>query len=149
MSAEIIVTFNGVSRTVPAGTTVRECLDGKATRDIVAARVNGKLVDLSGHIDRDATIEAVTIDSPAGLDVLRHSTAHLMAQAVQELFPGTQVTIGPTIADGFFYDFAPARPFTVEDLPKIEQKMRELAKADLKVERSEVSREEAIKTFEG
>ncbi len=148
MSAEIIVTCNGVSRTVPAGTTVRECLDGKATRDIVAARVNGKLVDLSGHIDRDATIEAVTIDSPAGLDVLRHSTAHLMAQAVQELFPGTQVTIGPTIADGFFYDFAPARPFTVEDLPKIEQKMRELAKADFKVERTEVPRAEAIATFE-
>jgi threonyl-tRNA synthetase len=148
MSAKIIVTFNGVSRTVPAGTAVRECLDGKATRDVVAARVNGKLVDLSGHVDRDATIEAVTIDSPAGLDVLRHSTAHLMAQAVQELFPGTQVTIGPTIADGFFYDFAPARPFTVEDLPKIEQKMRELAKADFKLERTEVPRAEAIATFE-
>ena len=70
-----------------------------------------------------------------------------MAQAVQSLFPGTQVTIGPTIEDGFFYDFAPPHPFTVEDLPKIEQKMRELAKADLKVERSEVPRAEAIATF--
>ena len=75
---------------------------------------------------------------------MRHSTAHLMAQAVQSLFPGTQVTIGPTIEDGFFYDFAPPHPFTVEDLPKIEQKMRELAKADLKVERVEVARDEAI-----
>jgi len=148
MSAEIIVTVNGVSRTVAAGTTVRECLDGKASRDVVAARIDGKLVDLSGHIDRDATIEAVAMDSPAGLDVLRHSTAHLMAQAVQELFPGTQVTIGPTIADGFFYDFAPARPFTVEDLPRIEQKMRELGKADFKVGRTEVPRAEAIATFE-
>ena len=71
-----------------------------------------------------------------------------MAQAVQSLFPGTQVTIGPTIEDGFFYDFAPPHPFTVEDLPKIEQKMRELAKADLKVERIEVPRAEAIETFE-
>src|SRR5208337_3315441 len=81
--------------------------------------------------------------------VLRHSTAHLMAQAVQALYPGTQVTIGPTIEDGFFYDFAPAKPFTVDDLPKIEAKMRELAKADLKVERLEMERDEAIKLFEG
>ncbi|HEY1850085.1 MAG TPA: threonine--tRNA ligase, partial [Candidatus Binataceae bacterium] len=83
-----------------------------------------------------------------GVEIIRHSTAHLMAQAVQTLFPGTQVTIGPTIEDGFFYDFAPPHPFTLEDLPKIEQKMRELAKADLKVERIEVPRADAIETFE-
>jgi threonyl-tRNA synthetase len=148
MSAEITVTVNGASLTVPTGTRVREALDGKATRDIVAARVNGKLVDLNRQLEADATIEPVAIDSPAGLDVLRHSTAHLMAQAVQALFPVTQVTVGPTIEDGFFYDFAPARPFTVEDLPKIEQKMRELSKADLKVERTEVPRADAIETFE-
>jgi threonyl-tRNA synthetase len=148
MSAEIIVTVDGASRHVAAGTRVREALDGKATRDIVAARVNGKLVDLNRQLDADATIEPVAIDSPGGLDVLRHSTAHLMAQAVQALYPGTQVTIGPTIEDGFFYDFAPARPFTVEDLPKIEQKMRELSKADLKVERTEVPRADAIEMFE-
>jgi threonyl-tRNA synthetase len=111
--------------------------------------MNGKLVDLSRQLEQDATIEPVASDSPEGLDVLRHSTAHLMAHAVQTLFPGTQVTIGPTIEDGFFYDFAPPSPFTVDDLPKIEQKMRELAKADLKVERIEVPREEAILTFEG
>ena len=127
---------------------MRDVFDGKLGRDIVAARVNGTLVDLSRPLDRDATVEPVAADSPDGLDVLRHSTAHLMAQAVQSLYPGTQVTIGPTIEDGFFYDFAPPRPFTVEDLPKIEQKMRELAKADLKVKREEVPREEAISTFE-
>src|SRR5437899_3302814 len=148
MGAEIIVTIGGQSRTVPAGVRVREVLDGKGSRDIVAARVNGTLVDLSRPIEGDATVEPVAADSPAGLDVLRHSTAHLMAQAVQSLYPGTQVTIGPTIEDGFFYDFAPPHPFTLEDLPKIEQKMRELAKADLKVERCEVPRDEAITTFE-
>jgi threonyl-tRNA synthetase len=148
MSVEITVTVDGALRTVPTGTRVREALDGKATRDIVAARVNGKLVDLNRQLDTDATIEPVAIDSTDGLDLLRHSTAHLMAQAVQALFPGTQVTVGPTIEDGFFYDFAPARPFTVEDLPKIEQKMRELSKADLKVERTEVPRADAIETFE-
>jgi threonyl-tRNA synthetase len=148
MSAEITVTFDGRVRAVVRGTRVRDAFDGKLARDIVAARVNGKLVDLSSSLEQDATIEPVPADSPDGLDVLRHSTAHLMAQAVQTLYSGTQVTIGPTIEDGFFYDFATPRPFTVDDLPKIEQKMRELAKADLKVERVELPREEAISTFE-
>ncbi len=129
------------------GTRVREILDGNG-RGVVAAKVNGKLVDLSRPLETDATIEPIPAESAEGIDVLRHSTAHLMAQAVQSLFPGTQVTIGPTIEDGFFYDFAPPRPFTVEDLPKIEQKMRELAKADLRVERVEVPRAEAIAIFE-
>src|SRR5438128_2171983 len=148
MGAEISVTIGGHSRTVPAGVRVREVLDGKGSRDIVAARVNGTLVDLSRPIEGDATVEPVAADSPAGLDVLRHSTAHLMAQAVQSLYPGTQVTIGPTIEDGFFYDFAPPRPFTADDLPKIEQKMRELVKADLKVQRIEVLREGPTTTLE-
>jgi threonyl-tRNA synthetase len=147
MSAEITVTVNGHPRTVPAGVRVREALDGAAGRDIIAARVNGKLLDLSRALDADAVIEPIAADSPEGLDIIRHSTAHLMAQAVQSLFPGTQVTIGPTIEDGFFYDFAPPRPFTLDDLPKIEQKMRELAKADLKIERIEVPRAEAAETF--
>ena len=147
MSSEITVTVNDSSRTVPAGTRVREALDGTAS-DVIAARVNGKLVDLNRPLDQDATVEPVAASSPEGIDIIRHSTAHLMAQAVQSLYPGTQVTIGPTIEDGFFYDFAPPHPFTVEDLPKIEAKMRELAKADLKVERVEVPRDEAIATFE-
>ncbi|MGH7933619.1 MAG: threonine--tRNA ligase [Candidatus Binataceae bacterium] len=147
MSAQVIVNLNGQSRVVPAGTRVREVLNG-AGRDLIAARVNGIPVDLSRELHEDATVEPIAADSAEGVDILRHSTAHLMAQAVQSLYPGTQVTIGPTIEDGFFYDFAPPRPFTVEDLPKIEAKMRELAKADIKVERSEVPREEAISRFE-
>jgi threonyl-tRNA synthetase len=147
MSSEVTIITNGEARKVAAGTRVRELL-GKADRDVIAARVDGKLVDISRALDHDASVEMVAADSAEGLEIIRHSTAHLMAQAVQSLFPGTQVTIGPTIEDGFFYDFAPPHPFTVEDLPKIEQKMRELAKADHKVERSEVARDEAIATFE-
>ncbi len=121
MGAEITVTFDGGSRTVARGTRARDVFDGKLGRDVVAARVNGTLVDLSRPVEQDASVEPVAADSPDGIDVLRHSTAHLMAQAVQTLYPGTQVTIGPTIEDGFYYDFAPPRPFTVDDLPKIEQ----------------------------
>ncbi len=147
MSAQVTVSLDGQHRSVPRGTTVSDLLDGARGRDVVAARVNGKLVDLGRPIEEDATIEPVKADSPDGLGVLRHSTAHLMAQAVQSLYPGTQVTIGPAIEDGFFYDFAPPAPFTAEDLPKIEARMRELAKADLKVERLEVARAEAIERF--
>src|SRR5665213_1907867 len=124
MSQEITVTANGISRVVPAGLRVREALDGAAGRDVIAARVNGKLIDHGRTLSEDATVQPVMADSPEGIEIIRHSTAHLMAQAVQTLFPGTQVTIGPTIEDGFFYDFAPPHPFTLEDLPKIEQKMR-------------------------
>jgi threonyl-tRNA synthetase len=147
MGVDITVTLEGRARIVPLGTRVREIFDGKTGRDLIAAKVNGKLVDLSRLLEQDANVEPISANSPDGLDVLRHSTAHLMAQAVQALYPGTQVTIGPTIEDGFFYDFAPPRPFTVDDLPKIEQKMGELAKADLKIERIEVPREDAVATF--
>ncbi|HTY56320.1 MAG TPA: threonine--tRNA ligase [Candidatus Binataceae bacterium] len=148
MSSEIIVTVRGATRTVPRGTRAREILKDLDGGKFVAARVDGKLVDLSRPIEQDASVEPVAADSPEGLDVIRHSTAHLMAQAVQSLYPGTQVTIGPTIEDGFFYDFARDTPFTAEDLPKIESKMRELAKADQKIERIEVDRDEAIQTFD-
>src|SRR5689334_6283619 len=139
MSGQVTISLNGERRSVPRGITVAEALDGARGREIIAARLDGKLVDLGASINQDAALEPVKADSPEGLDVLRHSTAHLMAQAVQSLYPGTQVTIGPTIEDGFFYDFAPPAPFTVDDLPRIEAKMRELAKANLKVERFEVS----------
>ncbi len=149
MSSEITVTVGNEARSVPCGTRVRDLIKTLDGHKPVGARVNGKLVDLSRSVEQDARIEPVFADSSEGLEVLRHSTAHLMAQAVQALYPGTQVTIGPVIEDGFFYDFAPAKPFTVEDLPKIEAKMRELAKADLRVERIEVERREAIRLFEG
>ena len=147
MSSSVTVKVNGESRVVPVGTVVRELLKDIPSKDLVAARIDGKVVDLTRKIEHDTTVEPVVADSPAGLEVIRHSTAHLMAMAVQALYPGTQVTIGPVIEDGFFYDFAPATPFTVDDLPKIEAKMRELAKADHKVQRTEIAREDAIARF--
>ncbi len=111
------------------------------------ARVNGKLVDTSYMIADDATLAIVTDKDPDGLEVIRHSTAHLLAQAVKELFPDAQVTIGPVIEDGFYYDFAYQRPFTPEDLAAIEAKMTELAKADEKVTRRVMRRDEAVKFF--
>lgn len=147
MSSEVTVTLSGESRVMPVGAIVRDVLSGIPSRELVAARVNGKVVDLTGKLEHDASVEPVLADSPDGLEVIRHSTAHLMAMAVQSLYPGTQVTIGPVIEDGFFYDFAPAAPFTVEDLPKIEARMRELVKADHKIQRTEVSREDAIRKF--
>src|SRR5918993_788714 len=114
---------------------------------IIAAKVNGSPVDLSRILDEDCSLEWVPIDSADGLDVLRHSTAHLMAQAVQSLFPGTQVTIGPTIQDGFYYDFKRETPFTPEEIAKIEQRMDELARANLKVTREEMPKAQAIEMF--
>src|SRR4030088_1576405 len=99
----------------------------------LAGRIDGKLVDPSFVIDRDASLAIVTDKDPDGLDVLRHSTAHLLAYAVKELFPEAQVTIGPVIEDGFYYDFAYKRSFTPEDLVAIEQRMAEHAKHDFQV----------------
>ncbi|MDX9874384.1 MAG: threonine--tRNA ligase [Spongiibacteraceae bacterium] len=113
----------------------------------LAGRVDGRLVDTSYRIENDAQLAIVTDRSEEALEVIRHSTAHLLAQAVQELFPGAQVTIGPVIEDGFYYDFAYERPFSTEDLERIEQKMAELAAADLSVERLVMSRKEAVRTF--
>jgi len=116
-------------------------------RAALAGRVDGRLVDTSYLIDRDAQVAIVTGKDPDGLDVIRHSTAHLLAQAVQSVYPDAQVTIGPVIEDGFYYDFAFSRPFTPEDLEKFEARMHELAKADLEVERRVMPRDEAIETF--
>ena len=115
----------------------------------LAARVNGTLVDTSYIIAEDADLAIVTDKDPEGLEVIRHSTAHLLAQAVKELFPEAQVTIGPVIEDGFYYDFAYQRPFTPEDLAAIEAKMTELAQADQKVTRRVMARDEAVKFFQG
>jgi threonyl-tRNA synthetase len=114
----------------------------------LAGKVDGKLVDTSHVIDHDASLAIVTDRDPEGLDVLRHSTAHLLAYAVKELFPEAQVTIGPVIEDGFYYDFAYKRPFTPEDLAAIERKMTELAQRDEPVLRSLMPRDEAVKLFE-
>ena len=113
----------------------------------LAGRVNEKLVDTAFVIDADASLAIVTDKDPDGLEVIRHSTAHLLAQAVKELFPEAQVTIGPVIEDGFYYDFAFHRPFTPEDLAAIEAKMTELARKDEKVNRRVMPRDEAVKFF--
>ena len=115
----------------------------------LGGKVDGKLVDASHRIEGDASLEIVTDKHPDALDVLRHSTAHLLAQAVQRLFPGTQVTIGPVIDNGFYYDFAYERPFTPEDLPAIEAEMQKIVKEALPVTRSVKSRDEAVAFFRG
>lgn len=115
----------------------------------LAGKVDGALVDTGFRIDRDAALEIVTDKHPDALEVVRHSTAHLLAQAVQRLFPGAQVTIGPVIDNGFYYDFAYERPFTPEDLPAIEAEMQKIAREALPVNRSVKPRHEAIAFFNG
>ncbi|WP_374502666.1 threonine--tRNA ligase [Zoogloea sp.] len=117
-------------------------------RATLAGGVDDCLVDSTFRIDRDARLSLITQDSPEGLAILRHSCAHLLAMAVKQLFPGAQVTIGPVIEEGFFYDFAFERPFTPDDLSLIEARMHELAAADLPVTRRELPRDEAIAHFE-
>ena len=113
----------------------------------LAGKIDGCEVDTSYLIEQDAELAIITERDAEGVEIIRHSTAHLLAMATQELFPGVQVTIGPTIEDGFYYDFATGHSFTPEDLQKIEQRMQELASEDLPVERVVMSREQAVKTF--
>jgi threonyl-tRNA synthetase len=131
------VTVQDVAASIGAGLA-------KAT---LAGKVNGRLVDASFPIDRNASLEIVTEKSPEALEILRHSTAHLLAQAVQRLFPGAQVTIGPVIDNGFYYDFAYERPFTPDDLLKIEAEMEKIVKEQLPVTRSVKSRDDAVTFF--
>ena len=118
-------------------------------KSALAGKVDGKVVDLSHRIDGDAALAILTDKSPEGLEVIRHSTAHLLAYAVKELFPEAQVTIGPVIENGFFYDFSYRRPFTPEDLAAIEARMQELAKKDEPVVRRVLPRDEAVAYFKG
>jgi len=115
----------------------------------LGGKVDGRLVDTSHRIDHDAKLAIVTDKDPEGLDMIRHSTAHLLAYAVKELFPDAQVTIGPVIENGFYYDFSYKRPFTPEDLAAIEKRMGELAKKDIPVAREEWKRDDAVKFFNG
>jgi threonyl-tRNA synthetase len=139
---------DGKSVEVHRGTRIHEIVPSiGANGNIIAAKIDGRPVDLSRQLDNDCSLAWVSIDSPEGLDVLRHSTAHLMAQAVQSLFPGTQVTIGPTIEDGFYYDFKRDQAFSPEELEKIEARMEEIARSNLKVTREEMPRSRAIELF--
>jgi len=150
MASITVTTPDGARRQVEIGKPVAEVLksSGSYNRQAVAAKVNGRLVDLSREISEECNVALVSVDSPEGLDVLRHSTAHLMAQAVKRLFPDVQITIGPTIADGFYYDFKRDQPFTPEDLGKIEEVMREIVAADYPIRREEMPRAAAVDLFE-
>jgi threonyl-tRNA synthetase len=149
--SQITVTLpDGSSRSVPAGTSVKdvaESISPRLAQAALAGIVDGKLVDLVYRLDRDASVRIVTDKSPEALPLYRHSTAHLLAAAVTNLFPGTQCGIGPATDEGFFYDFVVQRPFVPEDLEAIEAKMRDLATQDLVYERQMWPREEAREFF--
>ncbi|MFS8607901.1 MAG: threonine--tRNA ligase, partial [Gammaproteobacteria bacterium] len=129
------------------GLTLARSIGARLEREAVAMRVDGQLKDLTAVIDRDARVEIVTRDSEDGLEVLRHDAAHVMAEAVKELYPDTQVTIGPAIENGFYYDFARDEPFTPEDLERIEERMREIVKRDEPIVREVWNRDDAIRFF--
>ncbi len=151
-SDQIRITLpDGNVEAVPRGTSVNDILKGSGhpSDRWIAARVNGRMLDLAGQIQEDATVEGIRAGSKEGLDILRHSAAHVMAQAVKSIFPEARVAIGPSIENGFYYDFDVAKPFTQEDLEKIEARMREIVSEKLPFQRTEVSREEAIRFFEG
>ncbi len=145
-----IILPDGSSRTLPEGATVADLaadIGPGLARATLAGEVNGRLVDATHVLHDGDQVRLITDSSDEGLDIIRHSTAHLMAMAVQELFPEAQVTIGPVIEDGFYYDFAYERPFTPEDLERIEARMREIAARKLPIVREEWDRDEAARFF--
>jgi threonyl-tRNA synthetase len=146
----VITLPDGSRREYPNPVTVAEIaasIGAGLAKATLAGKVNGKLVDASHTVTEDASVVIVTDRDPDGVEVLRHSTAHLLAQAVKELFPEAQVTIGPVIEDGFYYDFAFKRGFTEEDLAKIEARMQEIVKRNYPVSRTVMPRDEAVKFF--
>src|SRR5947209_1796811 len=150
MSQVTITLPDGSSRSLPAGAPVRdvaEAISPRLAQAALAGVVDGKLVDLALPLTRDASVRIVTDRSPEALPLYRHSTAHLLAAAVTQMFPGTQCGIGPATDEGFFYDFVVERPFVPEDLERIEAKMNEMAAADLPYERQMWDREQAKAFF--
>ncbi|HSD69399.1 MAG TPA: TGS domain-containing protein, partial [Woeseiaceae bacterium] len=143
---------DGSERQFAAGTSgleIAESIGKSLARDAVAIRVNGELRDLSRPIEGDAAIEIVTRESPDGLELLRHDAAHVLAEAVKELWPETQVTIGPAIENGFYYDFARSEPFTPEDLDVIEARMKEIVERNETIVREVWKRDDAVAFFRG
>lgn len=151
-SAQIAVRFpDGATRTYTAPITPRAIaamISKSLEKTALAAKIDGKLVDLGTEINSDIALEIITRKSPEALELIRHDAAHVMAEAVQALFPGTQVTIGPSIENGFYYDFYRETPFTTDDLARIEAKMHEIIKQNKPFTREEWSREDAVKFFE-
>ena len=133
----------GVTKSVPKGTRFQELAKGSA-EDAVAVQLDGVFADLSRPMEKDASISFVSVHSKRGLEILRHSAAHVMAQAVKELFPGAKLTFGPATETGFYYDFDFDRTFTPQDLELIEKKMSEIVHQDLPFVRTEVLKEEAM-----
>src|SRR3990172_9525263 len=147
--AEITVQLpDGSAQQVPAGSPASALAERLGLRGVVAAVVNGRPRDLAVPLEPGARVEFVTFEDPAGREVYWHSTAHLMAQAVKQLFAEARLAIGPPIDDGFYYDFDIGRPFSPEDLERIETRMRELAVADQRIGRTEIPRDEARRQFE-
>jgi threonyl-tRNA synthetase len=143
---------DGTTLEVPRGTTVRavaERIGPRLAKDAVAGKLDGRIVDLVTPLEADGSLEIVTWRSPDVVPIYRHSTAHLTAQAVKRLFPEVQIGIGPPIENGYYYDFLPERPFTPEDLAKIEAEMRRIIAEDLPISRHEMPVGEAISIFEG
>jgi threonyl-tRNA synthetase len=152
MRMPVITLPDGSQRKFDQAVTVAEVaanIGAGLAKAALAGKVNGKLVDTSHEIKEDVSLSIVTDKDPAALEVVRHSAAHLLAQAVKTLFPSAQVTIGPVIEGGFYYDFAFERAFTPEDLVRLEEEMKKLVKADLPVTRTEIKRDEAIQFFRG
>lgn len=145
---DISVHVAGGSEQIPAGSPASALADRMGLRGVVAAVIDGHARDLATPLEAGARVEFVTFDDPAGREVYWHSTAHLLAQAVKQLFPEAKLAIGPPIDDGFYYDFDIGRPFSPEDLERIETRMRELAAADERIERVEIPRDEARRQFE-
>jgi threonyl-tRNA synthetase len=141
---------DGAQRQVAEGTTpgqVAEAISKSLAKRVIIARVNGHLWDLKRPLEGDATLALLDANAPESLELIRHDAAHVLAQAVQELFPGTQVTIGPTVEDGFYYDFARKEPFSTDDFERIEAKMREIVDRDLPIERQVWEKDKAIAHF--
>ena len=148
----VITLPDGSTRQYPAAVSVMDVaadIGAGLAKATLAGIVNGELVDSSHAIETDASLAVVTNKSDEALPLLRHSTAHLLAQAVKQLFPTAQVSIGPVIEDGFYYDFDFERSFTPEDLVTIEERMKELATQGFKIERSTISRDDAVEYFAG
>ena len=129
------------------GSEVAEKISKSLAKQALIMSVNGELKDLYSIIDKDSSVKIFTSKDPEGLEVIRHDAAHILAMAVQELYPGTQVTIGPVIENGFYYDFARKEPFTSDDLKKIEKRMSEIIDKDVKTRREVWKRDEAINHF--
>ena len=141
---------DGSKRGYPAGSSARDvaaAISKSLEKRTILARLDGRLIDFDRPLPGGGKIELVGRDDPEALDVIRHDTAHVLAQAVQELFPGTQVTIGPNVENGFYYDFARDEPFSLDELPKIEERMRAIVDRDEKIRREEVARDAAIADF--